>query len=235
MLPQVSGRIFDNYGLVFLIGVSSMLGAALEPACASSGPIGQTADNKYGSFAAGMTHGLITITGSAEPGVPDVLSLGGVSGLALDEHGRTFRIDVSAAHGKALQDIAHGRAVALQGASTPYRSALLILDDVQVTDEGRKGGYFYQVYLAPRAGSTSAEQALMLGTLGPFEVSAAARQGSRATLRFVLTRQLAALPPGPITSLIILFKRVDGATSPKGNVLNIGEVRIELTTENVQS
>jgi hypothetical protein len=235
MLPQVSGRIFDNCRLAVLIAVFSMLGAALEPACASSVPIAQTVDSKDGNFAAGMVQGFMTIAGDAQGGMPHLLSLGSVSGITLDEYGGKLRIAVSATHGQALQDIAQGRAVALPGASTPYRSALLVLDDVQVTDEGRKGGYFYQVYLAPRAASTSAEQALMLGTLGPFEVSAAARQGSRATLRFVLTRQLAVLPPGPITGLTILFKRVDGATSPKGNVLNIGEARIELTTENVQS
>jgi tyrosinase len=109
-----------------------------------------------------------------------------------------------------------------------------VLDDIAVTAEGSGGGYFYNVYLnvpAARA-AASATRTSLIGTLGPFQVRAAARQpGGRARLRYVVTHLLADVPVVDIGMATVSFVRVNGERSPIGSVIEIGEVRIELSTD----
>ena len=54
-------------------------------------------------------------------------------------------------------------------------------------------------------------------------------------LRYVITPVVAGLSAVQIAALTISFIRVSGRNSPRGPAIGIGEARIELTTEDVQS
>jgi tyrosinase len=107
-----------------------------------------------------------------------------------------------------------------------------VLDNVQVLGNAANAGFFYNVYInLPQAGdATSERQRYFLGTFGPFEVTAAAHHGG-ATLTFPATEALAGLAASGLQEVSISFVRVSGENAPQGQVLRVGEVRVEVSTE----
>ena len=150
---------------------------------------------------------------------------------ALDAHERCLPLAMQQAHGDALRRIAQGQPGTVAGNQAPYRSAVLVLDNVQLTPQGARGGYFYKMYLVV-SDSVPGEQQL-IGTLGPFEV-AAARQRGETSLRYPLAGPLMALGGQSSATLHILFRRAGNAAAPDGPVLGIGALRLELSTDVVQ-
>jgi hypothetical protein len=143
------------------------------------------------------------------------------SALTLDGAQHSATLNVDAAHGAALRQIAQGQPASLPGDPASYRSASLVLDDVTLTAAGARGGYFYKIYLAP-AGAAPVQSQHLLGTLGPFEI-AAARQRGATSLQYALGNVDAAGG----SPLVVLFQRAGGAD---GALIRIGGLRVELST-----
>ena len=151
---------------------------------------------------------------------------------ALDARERCLPLAMQQAHGDALRRIAQGQPGTVAGNQAPYRSAVLVLDNVQLTPQGARGGYFYKMYLVVSDSVPPGEQQL-IGTLGPFDV-AAARQRGETSLRYPLAGPLMALGGQSPATLHILFRRAGGAGAPDGPLLGIGMLRLELSTDIAQ-
>jgi tyrosinase len=160
-------------------------------------------------------------------------SLGGVRALELDDRSVSVSLPVTAAHAAALQAIAREDAAAVPDSTLQFRSAHAVLDGLQVTPRGAEGGYFYEVYLnLPASGDyVSPKDRYLLGTLGPFEVEAGRHHGNHSTLYYPLDDQLANYSAQQLSQLTVSFVRVDGENPPRGRVIDVAEVRIELSTE----
>jgi tyrosinase len=165
--------------------------------------------------------------------------------VGLDERSVSVQLPVSAEYGQAVAQIARGMAAAAPGSTLKYRSVDLVLDAVELTDIGRNGGYFYRLYLnLPGAGGSSAAltagaqagpalASRLIGTLGPFRVAAAEHHhGAPAQLRFPITGMLAGLTRTQVGMMTVSFVRVSGENSPNGQLMGIGEARVELSTAN---
>jgi len=161
-------------------------------------------------------------------------STAGAWQVALGELSLSVQLPSSSDHSQAIAKIARGNAAPIRGRVFKYKSVHVVLDDVAITAAGSNGGYFYNVLLNVPAGraALSAPRTRLIGTLGPFQVRAAAHQsGGPARLRYVVTQLLADIPIVDIGMATVSFIRVNGERSPAGLVIEIGEVRIELSTD----
>ena len=157
--------------------------------------------------------------------------------VGLGERSVGVQLPSSSDHSQAIARIARGNAAPIRGGVLKYKSVHVVLDDIAVTAEGSSGGYFYNVYLnvpAARLGRVdrSATRTSLIGTLGPFQVRAAAHQrGGAAKLRYVVTHLLADIAVVDIGMATVSFVRVSGDHSPAGSVIEIGEVRLEVSID----
>jgi tyrosinase len=173
-------------------------------------------------------------------------SIGGVKGVVLREHSISARVVAEASSVKPLQDMLTATADGFQaaarnlpnaaslaaGKSSQYKSVKIVFDDIMMTRAGAAGGYFYNVYLNLPEGVDIDEvrSRHFIGTLGAFEVAGAAHHGMMM-LEFPATAALLKIGAGNAREYAISLVRVDGGAAPKGDVMTIGEVRVELTTE----
>jgi tyrosinase len=176
----------------------------------------------------------------------NVQSLGGLLRVGLNEASVSGQLGIATSSADLLK-----RAVNhLNGVPgvpvTPYRSVLLTLDSVRIRDTGRNGGFFYLVYinLPPDTDVESGEAKYLVGTMGPFEIAGAMHRAhmnlevggsdaGTARLTFPLPahlRELVAADPGGLT---VSFVRASGNTSPQGDVITVGEMRLELSRQDI--
>ena len=162
----------------------------------------------------------------------------GARDVSLDERSVSVQMPPSPEAGLALAQIFRGKEAAVSIGAKRYKSVQVVFDNVLLSNNGRQGGYFYNIYLnLPGArnlvsGSTSA----LIGTLGPFQVAASAHHhGGPAQLRYVVNRWVENMTEVQISMLTISFVRVNGNNRPSGAVIDIGEVRVELSSEEVES
>jgi tyrosinase len=160
-------------------------------------------------------------------------SLGGVSNVDLSEASVSAHLPLGASDAQVVQNAV---SVALSppaqlAADTP-RSVKVVLDNLQLLGTGANGGYFYNIYinLPPSGDATEGGQKYFLSTVGPFEIAGASHHGA-ATLEFPATEVLARLSASELQEVVISFERVSGENFPRGKVLRIGEVRIEVSTD----
>ena len=160
-------------------------------------------------------------------------ALGGALDVGLNERSISVQLPVSSEHARTLARIAAGNAAPLPGSSKLYRSVDLVLDDVEVTEAGKAGGYYYQLYLSIpiRGGVTNKPRTILIGTLGPFKISGAAHHGGPVQLRYRIERTVFARTASEAGMMFVSFVRVNGDQSPKGGVIGLGEVRLETSTE----
>jgi tyrosinase len=160
-------------------------------------------------------------------------SAAGSLGVGLDERPVSVQLPLSAEYGQAVAEIARGRAAPAPGGTLKFKSVHLVLDNIELSSNGKNGGYFYNVYLnLPSTGGTAgAPVSRLIGTLGPFRIGAASHHhGGPAQARFVLTDLLAGLSSTQLGMLTISFVRINGDNSPSGQMMGIGEARVELST-----
>lgn len=100
-----------------------------------------------------------------------------------------------------------------------------------ITEAGKRGGYYYRVDLNLPPNASGKSQSIPIGTLGAFEISGAAHHGTPVTLRYRMRRAVFAGMARRIGLLSVSFIRVDGEQGPTGQVIGLGEVRLELSTE----
>jgi tyrosinase len=172
-------------------------------------------------------------------------SAAGSLDVGLDERSVSVQLPVSAEYGQAVAQIARGIAAPAPGSTLKYSSVELVLDEVELSDTGRNGGYFYWLYLnLPGAGGSSAAltaggpagstlTSRLIGTLGPFRIAAAEHHhGGPAQLRFPITGLLTGLTRTQLGMMTLSFVRVSGENSPSGQLMGIGEARVELSAAN---
>ncbi|QIN62819.1 Common central domain of tyrosinase [Caballeronia sp. SBC1] len=167
-------------------------------------------------------------------------SLGGVANVTLNENSVSANISLPAASVSSLQGAVSTNAAPAANAVTPnvqtptttFRYPNIVLDNVAVTSAGKAGGYYYNIYLnLPAAGDADVNSpAHFVGTFGPFEASGAIHHNG-GTLILSVSDVLQNLGVANLNNLVVSFVRVNGPNSPKGQVLSVGEVRVELSTD----
>ncbi|MFM0140043.1 tyrosinase family protein [Caballeronia grimmiae] len=167
-------------------------------------------------------------------------SLGGATNLALDHHSVSALISVSSPDATALQDTVGSSSASPVDSKTQaerkvngrFKYANIVLDSAAVTALGKQGGYFYNVYVnLPSSGDIDAStESRFVGTVGPFEVSAATHH-SDGTLVLPANDALLGLSATELTQVVVSLVRIDGPTSPKGVAMVVGELRIELAAD----
>ena len=158
-------------------------------------------------------------------------AISGALDVSLDDRSISVQLPVGSESMQALAQIGAGASASLRTSPQRYRSVQVVLDDVMINDIGRRGGYYYQIYLNVPPDGSSKSQAIPIGTLGAFEISGAAHHGSPVRLRYRIRRAVFAEAASRIGQLSVSFVRVDGDESPKGPVIGLGEVRLETSTE----
>jgi tyrosinase len=160
-------------------------------------------------------------------------AIGGALDVSLDDSSVSVQLPVSSENAQTLARIATGSAAPLPGSSKLYRSVQLVLDNVDVSEAGKGGGYYYQVVLhIPAAdGATSKLGAMLIGTLGAFKISGAAHHGGPVQLRYRIARAVFSRMASKAGMLSVSFVRINGDQSPTGSVIGLGEVRLETSTE----
>jgi tyrosinase len=163
-------------------------------------------------------------------------AIGGALDVGLDDRSIGAHLPVSSENGQALARIATAGAAPLPGSPKLYRSVHLVLDDVEVAEAGKAGGYYYQVYLnGPVAeGLMNRPNAVLIGTLGAFKISGAAHHGGPVQLRYRIDRAVFAGAASRAGMMSVSFVRVNGDRSPKGGVIGIGDVRLEVSTDDME-
>lgn len=159
-------------------------------------------------------------------------SLGGVAGVTLNETSVSAQLPLT---GSALQLLQTAVSVAVsppaQLPAGAFQSVRLVLDNLQLLGAGANGGYFYNIYFnLPPTGDAGNAQRYFLGTVGPFEIAGASHHGA-AALTLPATEVLSRLPASGLQDVTVSFVRVTGENAAGGTVISIGEVRLEVSTE----
>lgn len=166
-------------------------------------------------------------------------SLGGVANMVLDEKSVSVRVPFQAAASSSLRNALAANAASTQGVTpnaqsitTTFRYPNIVLDQVSVTSAGKSGGFYYNIYVnLPAAGDPDSDsQSHFVGTFGTFETSAAIHHGSGALI-LPATDVFRNLGVTDLSEVVISLVRVNGPNYPKGPVLGVGEMRVELSTE----
>lgn len=168
---------------------------------------------------------------------PKTFSIGGVSDLTLDERSVSVVLPVAAAHSAALEALAGNGTASIPGSTLQFKSAQIVVQGARTLNKGAQGGYFYYVYLnlpATPDFMTPKEQ-LLIGTLGPFEVEAAMHHDPVDTIPLQITDKLAGMSAQQLSQVTVSFVRVNGENAPTGQVMSLGEVRLELNTDAIRS
>jgi tyrosinase len=155
-----------------------------------------------------------------------------VSGVILAEASVSAQLPLTAS---ALQLLQTAVSVAVsppaQLTAGTVQSARLVLDNLQLLGAGANGGFFYNIYLnLPPTGDAGNAQRYFLGTVGPFEIAGASHHGT-ATLTLPVTEMLSTLSASELRDITVSFVRVSGENPARGGVIRMGEVRIEVSTE----
>lgn len=169
--------------------------------------------------------------------------LGGTGQFALDECSATFDIPMPAQSADRLRSLMIAPASA-GGGDGPLD---LVLEDVQLTGLGEKGGFFYKIFLnLPESGLPARQESdYLVGMVGPFEISVQqmlrrmamgapmdgtmhghAKGAIRPTLRFPVTEALRRIWPAKLDRLSVTFIRV-GRQGPAGRVILVEQMRLE--------
>ena len=158
-------------------------------------------------------------------------AISGAVDVSLDDKSIGVQLPLGSESMQALAQIGAGATATLPGSVQRYRSVQVVLDDVMITDAGKRGGYYYRVYLNLPPNASGKAQAIPIGTVGAFEISGAAHHGGPVLLRYRIRRATFAGVASRIGLLSVSFVRVNGDRKPTGPVIGLGEVRLELSTE----
>jgi tyrosinase len=175
-------------------------------------------------------------------------AIGGVKNIALRENSVSLRVTAEASATQPVQELLStasnayaaeasksASAAAQALARTPpgaYKSVKLVFDEIALTRAGQDGGFFYNVYLnlPERSDPDAVRSQHFVGSIGPFEIAGAAHHGM-VMLDFPVTGALVRMGAGATRDYVVSLERVDGERAPKGQVMSVGEVRVELSTD----
>jgi tyrosinase len=113
----------------------------------------------------------------------------------------------------------------------PFTSVKVVLADVTMLGDGADGGYFYNLNMNLPSSSGKGEDVYSFGNIGPFRVAGRQHHQHSAmaiTLEYDITDLIVRRGKPDLTTHRFTLDRVSGNNSPQGEVLHIGEVRLEL-------
>lgn len=168
-------------------------------------------------------------------------SLGGAANLKLDENSVSALVAFTASDAIELQNAVCATVPSRASTVLPpdvraiprqVKHAYIVLAGASVTSLGKQGGYFYNMYInLPAKGDVDAiSQSRFVGTVGPFEISAAMHHVESA-LALPANDVLHRMTPAELKEVVISLVRVNGTNSPKGLVMVVRELRVELSTD----
>jgi tyrosinase len=148
-------------------------------------------------------------------------SLGGAANVKLNHNSVSVLIELTDSNAEVLRSAVSGR--------TAF--ANVVFDGLAVYALGKVGGYFYKVYAnLPLTGDAdTGSRSRFLGTVGPFEASAAQHHAGGALI-LSATDVFHRMTPAEFKQIVVSVIRVDGTNSPRGDVMSVREVRIELSS-----
>ncbi len=105
----------------------------------------------------------------------------------------------------------------------------LVFDNLSIGAAAKKGGFFYALYLDMPAvfASHAQREASLIGTLGAFQIAAAAHHG-KPRIEFDVSSMLARQERVNFAELALSWVRVDGDRPPTGKAILVSEIRVEL-------
>ncbi|MBP1473818.1 tyrosinase family protein [Frateuria sp. MAH-13] len=186
-------------------------------------------------------------TAPLRPASVGTTALGTSQSLVLDEHSVTVDVALTAQNASQVRSmLLRPQAAQATAKPDPLR---LVLDGVQLTGLGAKGGYFYKIYvnLPEQPGVNQPERTYLLGMLGSFEIGVAQMQaamqgkgmqgmhdmraaGGKPDVRFVfpMSEALRGIWPTDLDTLSISFVRANGRAHPaKGHTIRVKTLRVE--------
>lgn len=195
--------------------------------------------------------GLATNGAPTRPVASISAPLGSSRPLVLDEQSISVDVPLSTSDANRVRSLMLTGSGTAGGQDGPMR---VVLDGVRLTSLGKKGGYFYKVFLnlPEQTDVHLPERSYLLGTLGAFEISVAqmkasmgngamsmqgmpAMQGMNAAddvdarLVFPASEALRHIWPSKLDMLSVSFVRVDGSRHPaRGQVIKVRNFRVEL-------
>jgi tyrosinase len=158
-------------------------------------------------------------------------ALGGVAGITLTEAPVSGHLPLNQPSLQLLQDTLSVAVDASERTSPEsFRSVVVVMDQLQVLSRGKNGGYFYNIYInIPYVTDAATAKKYFLGTLGPFEIAGASHHGA-ATLEYQATEVLSRLSAFELQEVTISLVQISGENAPRGAVLKIGELRLDVST-----
>lgn len=166
---------------------------------------------------------------------PGRLALGGALNIVLGSQSVAADVVLSSAALQVLQSVLDSFQASPFGplaaaAGQQYKTVRVILSDVTMTDSGAAGGYYYNINLK-MPGKRGVEDNVSFGNLGPFRV--AGRQHHQHTqmgveLSYDITELMLRRGKPDLGQHRFTLDRVSGPNSPYGDVMKIGELRLEL-------
>jgi tyrosinase len=222
------GYFYDNEKLPGAAGATIAAGAA-GAQLGGSTVVAPRAAAQLGNFA---------VSGMRQTGA-NRLGLGGALNIVLGRQSVAADVLLSGAALRMLQSVLDSyQASPFAPLASPvdgqqYKTVKVILSDVTMTDKGAEGGYYYNLNLKlpGSQGNNGTEDNYSFGNLGPFRI--AGRQHHQHT-------QMAVEIDIDITDLMLkrgkpnlgqyrfTLDRISGPNAPDGDVIKIGELRLEL-------
>lgn len=158
-------------------------------------------------------------------------SLGGAAQVSFDEQSCTASLSFNQKDAAEIEAIVASRRMGHQGAGGGrVGSVKLVIDSARMSDLGRRGGYYYALYLNMPAvvDSKSAYNKSFLGTLGAFQIAAVSHHGP-GRLEFDLVGLFLQQEIKDFSTISISWVRVDGDNPPAGQTINVAEARVDLS------
>jgi tyrosinase len=163
------------------------------------------------------------------------LALGGAMGISLDNSSVSARVGLDRSGHQMLQSVVDSFQLPPSAAGkggSKYNSVKVVLTNVQTNKRGEEGGYFYNLFmnLPEGARTVGAVENYLCGNVGPFRVMSS-QHGQGAVgprVEFDVTGLLLANRGRDLSKHDFSFVRISGDNTPDGEVLTIGEVRLEL-------
>jgi tyrosinase len=160
-------------------------------------------------------------------------SLGGAAQIAFDEQSYSASLSFTQKDAAEIAAIIASRRMGHEGASGGRIGSIkFVIDSARLSELGRRGGYFYALYVNMPAliDSKTAYNKSFAGTLGAFQIDAVSHHGP-GRLEFDLVGLLLQQEVTDFSTISVSWIRVDGDNPPAGQTINVGEARIDLLYE----
>lgn len=181
--------------------------------------------------------GTFAISGRRQTG-RNRLGLGGVLDVPLGKRSVGARVQLDRAAQQSLKGVLDSYrkspfvGAAAAGGGQQYTTVKVVLSNVTVTDVGTQGGYFFNLKLDLPSANGKGDEAYSFGSVGPFRVAGLQHHGHNTMavdVEFDITDLMLKHGKPDLGNHKFQLNRINGKHTPDGDVLRIGEIRLELS------